>query len=114
MFVSCLGGRGSCSPDLALSAILLIFDILKFERAAQLSMDISLGEQTVSLSLFSSLFFFIFEVFLTCFSFAVLRSVASLSDTSCTGAVLHIKQVAPPFSTGKHFSFLINPQVPVE
>ena len=71
--------------DLALRAILLFFDILMLERAALLSIDTSVGEQTFSLSLFSYFFFLINEVFLNCFSFAVLRSMASWLEASSAG-----------------------------
>ena len=40
--------------------------------------------------------------------------MASWFDASSTGTVPHMRQVAPPSSTGRHFSFLSSPQDPVE
>ena len=114
MLLSGLLGRLYFGPDLALRAILLFFGILKLERAALLSINTSAEKQTFSLSLFCYCFFLINEVFLNCFSFAVLSSFASWLEASSAGAVPHMRHVAPPSSTGRHFSFLSSPQLPVE
>ena len=119
MLLSGLVGWVSFRPDLALWAILLFFDILKLERAALLSINTSAGKQTFSLSLFSSCFFlfssfFFKEAFLNCFPFSVLSSFVSWLKASYAGAVPHMRHVAPAASSGRHFSFLCSPQLPVE
>ena len=41
-------------------------------------------------------------------------SFMSWGEACCNGAVSHMKHVAPPSAGGRHFSFLCNPQLPVE
>ena len=112
MFLSLGLGRLSFRPDLALKANLLFFDIMKLERVALLSMDTSAAKQTFSWSWFSS--FFLIEAFLSCFSFAALSSFASWLEASSAGAALHIRHVALPTSSERHFSFLCCPQLPAK